>query len=208
MEVMYFNDYNSFSKKNNFTAILGDIKYLNNVDFINIKYDDNWTVKKLLNGYKFMVSPKIHELFQDFDLNINLLKRKVRELSSSEKNLVLLIYSFLNNEQCIVLNYFEKCLSYKNKRRVVSYLKSKYEGTLLVISNDIVFLNELCDFLIIFDGNNIIFNDKFDYIYKSNVKIDYPPIINFIKLANKKSAKLVYTVDNKELLKDIYRSVK
>ena len=34
-----------------------------------------------------------------------------------------------------------------------------------------------------------------------------PEIIKFIDLANKKSANLAYTLDEKELLKDIYRSV-
>ena len=51
-------------------------------------------------------------------------------------------------------------------------------------------------------------NDEFKNIYKSRVKIEYPEIIKFIRLANKSNAKLSYTVDNKELLKDIYRSVK
>ena len=120
----------------------------------------------------------------------------------------MLVYSLLNNKTNIVLDYFDKCLSYKYKKKVINYFKSKYEGSLVVVSNDLVFLNELCNILIVFRDGKLIFNDKFDYIYKSNIKIEYPEIIKFIKLANKRKAKLSYTVDNKELLKDIYRGIK
>jgi hypothetical protein len=37
--------------------------------------------------------------------------------------------------------------------------------------------------------------------------IEKPVIIKFIDMANEKNAKLDYTLDNKELLKGIYRSV-
>ena len=66
----------------------------------------------------------------------------------------------------------------------------------------------MCKYLIVFKDGNIVYNDVFENIYKSRIKIDYPPIVKFIRLANKKNAKLSYTVDNKELLKDIYRSVR
>ena len=37
--------------------------------------------------------------------------------------------------------------------------------------------------------------------------IEEPPIYNFVRLANEKGANLEYTLDGKDLLKDIYRSV-
>lgn len=207
MEVMYFED-NEIFKRNSFTGVYGDKKDLTEVVFNGINFDDNWTVKRFLNGYKIKIDEKIIEFFTEFDLNLNILKRKISELSKGQYKLVLLIYSLLNNKDNIVLDYFDKCLSYTYKKRVINYLKSKYDGTLLVISNDLLFLNELCTQLIVFRDNNIIFNDKIDYIYKSNIKMEYPEIIKFIKLANKRKAKLIYTVSIHELLKDIYRSIK
>ena len=208
MEVMYFNKEDELFKKKNFTAVYGDKRDIKNINFYGIEYNDNWTVKRFLNGYKIKINENIIELFNEFDLSINILKRKIKELSKGQYKLVLLIYSLFNHKEYIVLDYFDKCLCNKYKKRVVNYLKSKYEGTLIVISNDLIFLNELCNFLIVFRDGKIIFNDKFDYLYKSNLKINYPEIIKFIKLANKRKAKLSYTVDNKELLKDIYRSIK
>ena len=209
MEVMYFEN-NELFKENSYTGVYGDKVDLvkNNVKFDGILYNDNWTVKRFLNGYKLSLDKRVEELFNEFDLNLNLLKRRVFELSKGQYKLVLLIYSLLNNKDNIVLDYFDKCLCYKYKKKVINYFKSKYEGNLVVISNNLVFLSELCNNLIVFRDNKLIFNDKLDYIYKSNIKIEYPEITKFIKLANKRKAKLSYTVDNKELLKDIYRSIK
>ena len=114
----------------------------------------------------------------------------------------------LNPKNILVLDYFDKGLSYKYKKLIINYLKRNYNKTLIVISNDLVFLNSLCERLIVFDKDKIVFNDEFNKIYKSNIRIEYPEIIKFIRLANKRKAKLSYTVDNKELLKDIYRSIK
>lgn len=208
MEVMFFDKNSTIIKKNSYTALYGDKNDLNDLEFTGIDYNDNWTVKRFLNGYKFKVDSDIYEFFNEFGLSFKLLKRKINELSKGQFKLILLIYSLLNKYDNIVLDYFDRCLSYKYKKKVINYFKTKYDGTLLVISNDFVFLNELCNFLIVYKDSKVIFNDKFDYIFKSNIKIDYPEIIKFIKVANKKKAKLNYTVDNKELLKDIYRSVK
>lgn len=210
MEIMYFDGKNELFKNKSFTGIYGDKSDLinENVEFYGIEYDDNWTVRKFLNGYKIKLNERLLELFSEFDININVLKRKINELSKGQFKLVLLVYSLLNNKNNIVLDYFDKCLSYKYKKRVTNYFKSKYDGTLIVISNDLVFLNELCNNLMIFRDGKLIFNDKIDYLYKSTIKIEYPEIIKFIKLANKRKAKLSYTVEIHELLKDIYRSIK
>ena len=129
-------------------------------------------------------------------------------MSKGQFKLILLVYIILNKKTVVILDYFDKGLSYKYKKRIINYLKSKYTGGLIVISNDLVFLNSLCKYLIVFKDNKIVFNDELINIYKSRVDVEYPPIIKFIRLANKKNAKLSYTVDNKELLKDIYRSVR
>ena len=120
----------------------------------------------------------------------------------------MLVNILLNKKNIVILDYFDKGLSYKYKKRIINYLKTKYDGKLVVISNDIIFLNMMSNNLIVFKDNKIVFNDEFKNIYKSRVSVEFPEIIKFIRLANKSNAKLSYTVDNKELLKDIYRSVR
>lgn len=207
---MYSNRSNDILKNNTITGIYGDkidlIKY--GFDFYGIEYDDEWTVKRFLNGYKFKVDNNILEIFTELEISYSLLKRKIKDLSKGQFKLILLVYTILNKKTVVILDYFDKGLSYKYKKRIINYLKSKYNGSLVVISNDLIFLNNMCKYLIVFKDGNIVYNDVFENIYKSRVKIDYPPITKFIRLANKKNAKLSYTVDNKELLKDIYRSVR
>lgn len=210
MEVMYSNNSYDLFKINSRVGVYGDKIDLikNNIEFEGINYDDEWTVKRFLNGYKFNVDERILNLFTDLEISYSLLKRKIKDLSKGQFKLVFLVYVLLNKKNLLVLDYFDKGLSHKYKKRVINYLKSKYEGTLVVISNDLVFMNLLCSDLIVFNNSNIVFNDKFENIYKSRMKLDYPEIIKFIRLANKSDAKLSYTVQSHELLKDIYRSLR
>ena len=209
MEIMYSNKYNSLVKKNSFTGIYGDkIDLVNNgVDLFGISYDDEWTVRRFLNGYKLKLDSNILEIFSSLEISYSLLRRKIKQLSKGQFKLVLFVYVILNSKSTIVFDYFDKGLSYKYKKRIINYLKGKYNGTLIVISNDILFLNMLCSSIIVFEDGNIVFNGEFLELYKSRVKLNYPEIIKFIRLANKNKAKLSYNYDNKELLKNIYRSL-
>ena len=209
MEIMYSNkNYELFDKK--ITCIYGDkLDLINmNYEFNGINYDDEWTVKRFLNGNKIQIDKEILEIFNELEIKESLLKKKINELSKGEFKLVLFVYILLNNKEIVVFDYFDKCLSFKYKKRIINYIKTKYDGKLVFISNDLVFLNTLSNYIVIFKDGKIIFNDEFNKLYKSKKKIEYPSIINFINLANKKGAKLSYTVDRKELLKDIYRSVR
>lgn len=210
MEIMYTNKSSELIKKNTITGIYGDkidlIKH--GLEFDGIEYDDEWTVKRFLNGYKLKIDNRIVDIFSELEISYSLLKRKIKTLSKCQFKLILLVYVVLNKKNIIVLDYFDKGLSFKYKKRIINFLKTKYSGSILVISNDLVFLDLLCSYLIVFENNSIVFNDELKNIYKSRVKIEYPEIIKFIRLANKSNAKLSYTVDNKELLKDIYRSVR
>ena len=210
MEIMYTNKSSELIKKNTITGIYGDkidlIKH--GLEFDGIEYDDEWTVKRFLNGYKLKIDDRILNIFSDLEISYGLLKRKIKTLSKCQFKLILLVYILLNKKNIIVLDYFDKGLSFKYKKRIINFLKTKYSGSILVISNDLVFLDLLCNQLIVFENGDIVFNDELKTIYKSRVNIEYPEIIKFIRLANKSNAKLSYTVDNKELLKDIYRSVR
>ena len=79
--------------------------------------------------------------------------------------------------------------------------------TIIVISKDLVFLNSVVDSIKVFDNHEIKFSGDIIELVKDHSKlVDLPEIIKFIELANKKNANLTYTLDSKELLKDVYRS--
>lgn len=199
--------YDMFNKKIN--CIYGDKLDLINLgyEFNGIEYDDEWSVKRFLNGYRLTDNAML-ELFKEFELKDSLLQKKINELSKGEFKLILFLYIILNKKELVVFDYFDKCLNFRCKKKIINYIKTKYNGNLVFISNDLIFLNTLSTNIVVFKDGDIVYNGEFDKLYNSKIKLDYPPIINFIKLANKNGAKLNYTVDNKELLKDIYRSVK
>ncbi len=210
MEIMYTNTKSDIFKENKFIAVYKDkIDLINyGIEFEGISYDDEWTIKRFLNGYKLKLDDDILNLLKEFEMPESLLNKKIKNVSKSIFKIILLIYSLRNNKNILVLDYFDKGLNYKYKKIVINYLKRNYKKTLIAISNDLVFLNELCQELIVFRDGKIIYQDDINKIYKSRINLDYPEIIKFIKLANKYKAKLGYTVNNKELLKDIYRSIK
>ena len=197
-------------KKNCIVGIYGDKSDLlnNGCNFTGIDYDDTWTVKRFLNGNRFNLNDKILDMFNYFEINNSIIERRINTLCNGELKLILLVYALLYIKDILVLDYFDKGLPNKVKSRVINYIKLNSNTKMIVISNDLIFLSKLCYHLIVFNNGDIIYNDSLENIYSSKLKIDYPSIISFIKLANKKNAKLNYTFDNKELAKDIYRSVK
>ncbi len=77
--------------------------------------------------------------------------------------------------------------------------------TIVIVSNDLIFMSNIVENVLLIKDNEIFFEGSIDELVNSN-EVEKPEIIRFIKLANKKGAKLNYTLDAKELLKDIYRS--
>ena len=146
MEIMYTEKNNELFIKDKFTAIYKDkIDLINyGIEFNGIDYDDEWTVKRFLNGYKFKIDNRILEIFKELEINPIILNRKIKNLGSGIFKLVLLVYMILNPKNILVLDYFDKGLSYKYKKLIINYLKRNYNKTLIVISNDLVFLNSLC----------------------------------------------------------------
>ena len=207
---MYSKTTNDLIDKNIITGIYGDKIDLikNGIDFLGIEYDDEWTVRRFLKGQKNNTNDKILNMFKDLEINSVILDKKIKSISKGHFKLVLLIYALLYINGTIYLDYFDKGLSYKYKKRIINYLKINLNNNLVIISNDLIFLNSLCKKLIVFKNDKMVFNDDIEKIYDSMIKLDYPEIIKFIKLANLSDAKLSLTIDNKELVKDIYRSVR
>ena len=107
-----------------------------------------------------------------------------------------------------MFDYFDVGLTSKEQKRLIKIIKMlKKDGkTVVIISNNLVFMSSVIDHVIIINSGSIFYEGNLDDLIKLR---DVPDteIIKFIKLANKSGANLNYTLDSKELLKDIYRSV-
>ncbi len=190
-------------------GVIGDLNDLLDMDFDieGIIYDDSWTVKRFLNGFHLKLNNRIESFFLMLELDKKLLNKKINTISKTDLKFVLLIYAMLKNYKTIIFDHMDANMSYKDKKRLLNFIRKIKNDDLnfIFLSKDLEFLYKITNHLIIINDNKIIYDDLIDDAYTLE-ELD-SKIINFIKLANKKGANLIYTFDRKELLKDIYRSV-
>lgn len=210
MEIVFTDNKNDVIIDKKITGFYGDVLDLikMGVDIQGIDYDDEWTVKKFLNGMHFKYNKRIDYIFRYLELDTKILKTKIKELSKTDFKFVLLAKLLLNNKNIIIFDYFDTGLSYKDQKRLIRIIRTlKHDGkTILIISKNLVFLNQIVDSISVVRNEKIVYNGKMIDLINLDL-VEDEEIVKFIKLANRKNAKLDMTLDSKELLKDIYRSV-
>ena len=211
MEIMYSNRLNENFKEakiNGFYKDKNDLVYYLK-DIYGLSYDDEWSVYKYLNSLKNQKNDDILDVLKSLNINENILDKKIKLLSTNEFKFVLLAYLILQDPKVYIFDYFEVGLSFKNRKIFVNLLKKlRSDGkTIIIISNNIGFLYEVCDFIKMVENRNLIYNGSKNDLFRKKVRGE-PSIITFIRKANNNGANLLYTIDRKELIKDIYRSLK
>lgn len=190
-------------------GVIGDINDLLNegFDIEGLMYDDNWTVKRFLNGFRFKINERIITLFNMLELDLELLNKKIKNISRTDFKFVLLTYAILKNYKTITFDHMDLNMSHKDKKKLLNFIRKikNDELSFIFLSTNMEFLYKVSDHLIIFNEGKIVYDDLIENVYNESI-ID-SKIIKFINLANNRGANLTYTFDRKELLKDIYRSV-
>ena len=190
-------------------GVIGDINDLLNegFDIEGLMYDDNWTVKRFLNGFRFKINERIITLFNMLELDLELLNKKIKNISRNDFKFVLLTFAILKNYKTIIFDHMDLNMSHKDKKKLLNFIRKikNDELSFIFLSTNMEFLYKVSDHLIIFNEGKIVYDDLIENVYNESI-ID-SKIIKFINLANNKGANLTYTFDRKELLKDIYRSV-
>jgi len=190
-------------------GVIGDINDLLNegFDIEGLMYDDNWTVKRFLNGFRFKINERVITLFNMLELDLELLNKKIKNISRTDFKFVLLTYAILKNYKTIIFDHMDLNMSHKDKKKLLNFIRKikNAELSFIFLSTNMEFLYKVSDHLIIFNEGKIVYDDLIENVYNESI-ID-SKIIKFINLANNKGANLTYTFDRKELLKDIYRSV-
>lgn len=212
MEVVYSNVCPEDFNYEGVVGLIGDLHDLEkmNFDIEGIIYDDNWTVKRFLNGWKIKLNVRIESLFNYLELDMAYLNVKIKDLSKTNFKYVLLVYLLLNNKKIIIFDYFDVGLIYKEQKRLIRIIHNlASEGfKIIAISKDLVFLSQIVNTLLIIKDGNIIYDKSVKELFDvDKLDIDMPEIIKFIQKAKKKDKNISYTFDSLELLKDIYRSV-
>lgn len=149
-------------------------------------------------------------------LKEDILNKNPINLSSGEKEKVALATSLILNPKVLILDEPTIYLDNKSKKnliKLIKKLKKDYNKTIIIISNDIEFIHEVTDKIVLLNKGQLILNIKnkeliknCDILKQNNMEI--PQIINFIDIVKKsKKITLEPTNDINELIKDIYRNV-
>lgn len=209
MEIVYSDTLSPVMGDSLIIGIYGDIKnLLPNSSIYGIEYDDEWSVRRFLNGFRLFFNKKIYEVFDFLEIDKKILNTKLKLLSHTDLKFVLLAYLLVNEQNILIFDYFDYGLSYHDKKKFIKIIrKLKHDDyKITIISKDLFFLNKIVDIIRVFNDDELLFSGKIKELLSTDV-IDCGEIVNFIKKANDKGASLEYTLEPNELLKDIYRSV-
>ena len=155
----------------------------------------------------------IDKLLKDFDLNSDFLNKNICFLSDSLKHLLKYMLALLQNKKIIIIDEPFIDMDYSLKKKIKSILKRiiyETDKTIIICSNNSNIIYELCDSVLLLD-KDFKYGKTID-IMKDNIllekyNIDIPDIIDFINLIKSKGIIIDYSVDIRDLIKDVYKCV-
>ena len=156
----------------------------------------------------FLNSPKSSNALKLVMLDDSILNKKGTELSNGEIKAVSLAKELIANKEVIVLDYFEKELNNREKenyKRLLKKLSQDFNKTIIIYTNDITFLWDICEEIIYVDNDKVINTYQKDNYFKLIELVDKPIISEFIEKIRAKGIKIEDYKDIKDLLKAIYR---
>lgn len=204
MEIMFSREPNNgYFLSKSFIGFCGELSDLDilidNIDFVSI--NSKYKVKKYID-FKA-------EYFNLLDIDGDFLNKKIADLGKCEYKILCLLFCVQCCPKIIVLNYFDLGFNDKFKSKIIKFIKfvNADKGINFIVStNDVIFMNRVCKHVIVCKDRIIKFQGSCSELIDEGY-ISRPAIYDFIDKANDRGADLGYTLDSKELLKDIYRSV-
>ena len=162
--------------------------------------------KNKLNNEEYL--KKIESILKIVKFDKKILEKEIKYLSTSEKYMLNIATNLINNPDIIFL---ENNQEFDNNiqgiiKNIILELKKKYKKTIIIISNNINYLYDLSDYIVILKDNNVIVSDKTNILFK-NISNPLPDLIKFSNLANSYNKKIKNYKDIKDLIKDVYKNV-
>ena len=189
----------------------GEIINNNTISFLpNKKYINyNKTVYQILDLNNKLFS--ITDILKIVDLDDKIINTKLRYLSESEINKVLIGYILIQDKELYLLDSLDNLLDYKSKSLLIKFLRTlkvRYGKTIIIASNDVDFIHEVSDDILLLDKDYIIGN-KYKVFTSEKYNLELPKLIDISNIVYKnKNIKMGYRDDIKDLIKDIYRYAK
>jgi len=191
-------------EKNKIYGLMGNITLTTNNSNIGLIKGGIFSssVREYLNNPKAAKALKLVLLEED------ILEKKGLELSNVEIKAVILAKALIDSKEIIVLEYFDKELNHKEKenyKRLFKKLTNDTNKTIVIYTNDLTFLWDIADIILLVDNNQVINTYEKTDCFKIVEQVDKPIIIDFITKIREKGQKVEEYKDIKDLLKAIYR---
>lgn len=160
---------------------------------------------------------KISDSLKMVGLETSILKKDPLKLSHSEMRKLSLAKALIINPNILILDDLTSSFDYNSKFefvKLLKLLKRRYGKTIILATQDIEFVHQVCDKIIVInDGKKILEGDKYSIYKKYDLlklnQIPIPNIIEFEKLVyDTKKIKLGYRDDINDLVKDILRNIR
>ncbi|MCI9280853.1 MAG: hypothetical protein HFI49_01140 [Bacilli bacterium] len=192
------------TEPNKIYGLMGNINLTTNNSNIGIVKGGMFsnTTEEFLNSSKSLNALKL------VMLDDSILNKKGTELSNGEIKAVSLAKELIANREIIVLDYFEKELNNREKenyKRLLKKLSKDFNKTIIIYTNDLTFLWDLCEEIMYVDNDNVINTYQKNDYFKLVELVDKPIISNFIEKIRAKGIKIEDYKDIKDLLKGVYR---
>ena len=185
------------------------------IGILNKKEENNLELSIYLDFLKLgKPLKKIIDSFKILGLDNDILNKTTLEISKSEYTKLKIAKELIKNKKEITLDHPTEYLDTKSKNdliKLIKMMKLRYNKTIIILSEDTIFLHKLVDYVIIMDGEEIVFEgSKYEafsneeLLKKYNLKM--PDIIYFSKLVKKmKNINIGFRDEITDLMKDIYR---
>lgn len=185
----------------------GEITTILNTNYNKESILPNGLIKEIL--LSISSQSKVFKVFQMLGIDNNVLEKQVSDLLPLESKLVYLAMQLLKGKE-LILSFFEKGLNEKERiyvKRILKKLAHDYKVKILVISNDLEYMLDLVDKIIILENSEIVKTLTKKDFYNENIYkyIDMPDIIAFVKRCQNKGKKIDNYIEISELLKGLYR---
>jgi len=189
---------------NKIYGIMGNIDITAN----NVNYSLVTEFKFSGSVMNYLNSPKAKNALKMVMLTENYLEKKVEDLSETEIKKIILANALIKNKEYIVLDYFEKGITYKEResfKRLFRKLSNEYQKSIILFTNDITFLWDIADEIIYVDNKEVINTFTKDKYFELAKLVDQPEIVKFIELMRSQNINVENYKNVLDLLKAIYR---
>lgn len=169
-----------------------------------------------INYYKTdKIEKRIFDVLLMVGLDQNKLNQNPNTLSHGESRKLAIAEALIYNPKVLIFDEPTANLDTKSKNdfiKLIRLLKTRYNKTIIVSSNDLDFIHKISDYIFVFHNKKLVLEGtKYDVFkdYKQLKKYGLipPKVMLFSDIVlSKKKIKLGYRDEINDLIKDIYRS--